>query len=272
MEIPDNKTTTPSFLHVTNTALPRDNGVYTLRANNSIGEAYCSVIVMIGEIDRTPIYRDARVKGFPGKSGCPAPTFVTGLQSAQVKEGRPYTIQFVVSGRKILLRACVPKPEVTLRNTVTGDTIPIVASDTTDGSTTYNHVIDSFDVADVAEYVAVATNELGTVSSRGTLNIDLARRSPVFMEAPENALLYQGEKHIIAATISSVPVSNIYVLDQNGRLMGDGVVTPMDKETTRYRLPLDGFTFIIPIIHDIPIRLYSHFIKWGGGHVNVNVS
>eukprot|EP00116_Pleurobrachia_bachei_P002263 sb/3462525/ len=81
MEIGDNKTTTPSFLHVTNAALPRDNGVYTLRANNSIGEAYCSVIVMIVS---------------------QAPTFVTGLQSAQVKEGRPYTIQFVVSGRIIL--------------------------------------------------------------------------------------------------------------------------------------------------------------------------
>ncbi|XP_063687572.1 uncharacterized protein LOC134820861 isoform X3 [Bolinopsis microptera] len=158
------------------------------------------------------------------------PEFVVGLGDARVKQGEPHEVSFVISG--------VPDPKVTL--TKDGEPISFYTEPTEDGLK-YIHQIPSVQPDDAGTYRAVATNEVGTAYSTAELDVKLRKRAPQFTEVPRDVTLTAGDDHTIVAEVTGIPKPNVYVVDEDGNVVGrgKGKIVEVDEETVRFSLDVD---------------------------------
>ena len=66
----------------------------------------------------------------------------------------------------------------------------------------------------------------------------LRRRAPQFTQVPRDSMLQPGDDHEIVAEVTGVPKPNVYVTDEDGRVVGDGKIVEVDEETVRFSLDL----------------------------------
>ena len=127
-----------------------------------------------------------------------------------------------------------------------GEPISFYTEPTEDGLK-YIHQIPSVSPDDAGTYRAVATNEVGTAYSTAELDVKLRKRAPQFTEVPRDVTLTAGDDHTIVAEVTGIPKPNVYVVDEDGNVVGrgKGKIVEVDEETVRFSLD----------VNDLQVRL-----------------
>ena len=88
----------------------------------------------------------------------------------------------------------------------------------------------------------------------------LRRRAPQFTQVPRDVTLQPGDEHEIVAEVTGVPKPNVYVTDEDGRVVGEGEIVEVDEETVRFSLDLSDVKvrFVLDFVN-VPFLTYSFY-------------